>query len=474
MVAQSAVAEAPSLGIGPKLLPGYERVPAPAPGARGAWVGGNAGYAFTESQALAPGSHHRASGRLGIGVAPTPWLGLALGTHLRHDRHSDDGLGPDSGTAIDSEVEAVAGARVAGDVLLGGGVRAHFARGDDLTGSLTHPTLDFQLLAAYAPIDSPASVGLLAGYRHDRSGGLLARASEYRPGDRLALGVSDLDALLFGLATSWRLGRTELIAELGADLLVGSGAPALHQSPLRASAGVRHSLSDALALRMGADVSLSSRAAEEPETLYPVEPRLRLGVGLTWRVLGGQVPPPPAPPAILRRQPPPPPPAPSSLLVSVTTLDGHPLSDAQVEIVAGGRERAIPHERLGRYRLDGIRPGPLVLRVGAERLETHVREVELVPGEPLSVEVRLAPASASAQIRGLIRSFDGRGLRAQIRIQPLGRQLSTSADGTFLVEVPPGRYDVVVEASGHVPQRRSVEVGDDGVVILNADLPRAR
>jgi hypothetical protein len=50
--------------------------------------------------------------------------------------------------------------------------------------------------------------------------------------------------------------------------------------------------------------------------------------------------------------------------------------------------------------------------------------------------------------------------------------LKTGADGTFSVEVPPGSYDVVIEAVGHKTQRRTVNVAVDGVVVLNADLLR--
>ncbi len=195
---------------------------------------------------------------------------------------------------------------------------------------------------------------------------------------------------------------------------------------------------------------------------------------MACRVLDWQRTPDSAAPAAAREVPAPQPLLrPSALEVNVTTEDGHPLSDARVEASIAGVEQNVPHEHLQRYVLTGIRASGLSLRVSAERLGTFSRSVTLEPGKTLVVDVRLAPADKTGQIRGLIRSFDGKGLSASVRIEPLGVALQTDAGGVFSVDVPPGRYAVVVVAPGHGAQTRSVEVGPDGVVILNADLRRA-
>ena len=465
----------PRLGVGDSALPGYFRVPVVAAASRGALVGAGVGYAFTESQEAAPGTHHRVGGRVGAGVTPTPWLAFSFGTNLRHDRHADAGVGADQGTVLDSDVLLLLGDELWDDLHVGGGAAGHFARGDELGRSLLRPALTLELLAAYVPDELPLSVGVLAGYRFDRTGRLLEHAAEYSDGDRLALQVSDFDAVVAGVGASYRLRETELLAELGADVLVGENAPSFAASPLRASLGGRQHLSDALSLRLDADVSLSKRAARTAgDPLYPIEPRLQVAFGMAYQLLDWErTEPAPEPerPAPLRR---PPPPAPGTLLVNVTTLDGFPLSDAHVELGVEGAETSVPHERLERYRLSGIAAGDLELRVGAERLATVTRRVRIEPGQTLVVDVQLAPAVRSGQIRGLVRSFDGKGLKAEIRVEPLGTRLSTDATGSFSVDVPAGHYDVVIEAPGHGRQTRGVDVGEDGVVIVNADLRRGR
>jgi hypothetical protein len=466
-----------SLGPGWQATPGYSRVPVVAASSPGVMLAGGVGYGFTEGQSSAPGSHHRLQGRVAASIAPLPWLDLAMGTNLRHDQHADDGLGADSGTVLDSDLHAQAGTRLSADLHLGGSLGATFMRGDSLGRSLESPRLEMLFLAAYLPPTLPFSVGMLAGYRYDRTSGVAQDPSRYRSGDRLSLEVSQFDAIPLGIGGSYRLGLTELLAELSGDILIGEGSPTFSDSPLRFSAGARQQLGDKLSLRVMADTSLSARPAvgiDDP--LLPVEPRFSVLVGMSYHWIDGQreaapsapdQPRLPAHPALT-----PPPPALSSLEVRVTTLEGYPLSDASVEIVDGEQAIDVPHQQFENYRLEKIPAGTTQLRVSAARLLPQTLSIQLVPGAPLVIDVQLAPAPPTGQVRGLVRSFSGTGLKARVRIEPLGKEIQTDAAGTFQLDVPPGSYEVVVEAAGHEVQRRRVEVPEDGVVILNADLLR--
>ncbi len=86
----------------------------------------------------------------------------------------------------------------------------------------------------------------------------------------------------------------------------------------------------------------------------------------------------------------------------------------------------------------------------------------------------MLPAENSGQIRGLVRGFDGRALAAHVQIEPGARNEHAGADGVFSVDVPPGRYRVKVYLDGYQSQERVVDVGKNGVMVLNVDLQRGR
>ncbi len=452
-------------------MPGYFRVPVVAAAPRGIVLSGGLGYGFTEARAAAPGAHHRTQGYLDADLTPLPGLDVSLSTQLRHDTHGDDAWGADSGTVLDSDWNVAWGHRLDSRLHLGGGLGAHFIRGESVGASLANPALQARLLLAYLPEPGPASVGLALGYRHDRTRGAVDELERYRPGDRLALGVSEFDAILAGIGGSYRWGATELLAELSSDLLVGTGAPGLAMSPLRASAGARQDMGDRLTLRVLADASLSRRAADDLAAFVPTEPRFQLLVGLAYQLFDWES---VAPAGALPTRAEEPAAAASSLHVNVTTLEGHPLTDARVEIVTATAELPVPHRYRESYELDRVPPQSATLRVRAARLETFSRSIRLEPGVPLRIDVQLKPALQTGQMRGLVRSFGGRALRASVRVEPLGARLETDEAGTFLLDVPPGRYHVVIEAPGHASQRRTIDVARDGVVILNADLLRGQ
>jgi hypothetical protein len=89
---------------------------------------------------------------------------------------------------------------------------------------------------------------------------------------------------------------------------------------------------------------------------------------------------------------------------------------------------------------------------------------------PVVIEIVMKKSIKPGQLRGLVRSFNGKPLAATIRVEPIGIETKTDADGTFQIDVPPGAYEVVVAAPGHTGQRRPVQVEENGVTILNADM----
>jgi uncharacterized membrane protein len=57
-------------------------------------------------------------------------------------------------------------------------------------------------------------------------------------------------------------------------------------------------------------------------------------------------------------------------------------------------------------------------------------------------------------------------------VEPGHRTLSSGVDGAFELELPPGRYEVTIEAKGFGTYHRSVTVEANGVLVVNADLQK--
>jgi uncharacterized membrane protein len=112
------------------------------------------------------------------------------------------------------------------------------------------------------------------------------------------------------------------------------------------------------------------------------------------------------------------------------------------------------------------------LSVEAAGFEPIKKTFALEAGKAQKLEIALTALPPPSQIRGVVRSFGGQGLTARVRVAPLGVETTTDATGAFQVDVPPGAYEVSVEADGYEVQRRQVRVDPQGVVILNADLAK--
>jgi len=442
----------------------------------------DAGYAFTEALAD-EGAHHRLIGQLGVGLAPLDWLEVGVRALGRHDRHPDDGMGADSGTTTDLALLARGGGDVGSGFRLGGDLGARFPGSESVGDSLSSPAVDARALFTWAQASGVHLAGF-AGYRFDQTEGVAGDSDRYRLGDRIALGASEFDAVLVGVGALVPVASAELLAEVSGDVLVGSGAPGFSQSPLRASLGARIGLTDSAAVELQSDISLSSRPDVGPDSpLIPIEPRFSVLAGFRYRFWNGPAPepapvvaPPPKPKPVAA--PPPPKPAPVVApppmnALRVTVVDkttGHPLSDAEAEIVVGGQTRPLQFVTESTFEIAEVPVGTVELVVRAERLKDWRRQVEVTEGEPLEVRVEMIPAANSGQIRGLIRGFDGKGLAAQVSIQPGAHEVQSDADGSFVVDVPPGNYTVEVSLAGYRTQKLTAKVGKDGVIVLNVDM----
>jgi hypothetical protein len=306
--------------------------------------------------------------------------------------------------------------------------------------------------------------------------------------------------VLLGLGASLHVApRVELLADATWDLLVGNGAPTALESPIVVSAGARASLDreGTWQLSLVAATSPSERpviSASAP--LVDIEPRIGGFIAITVR------PRPPAPPSPVAAiapepEPPPPPPAPPPAAAParasahgrvVTEADRAPVAHAHLAVqTTGGAPREATTDDQGRFDVGDLEPGAASIDVTAEGYAPVTRTLTLVPapagqpaqsggaeGDPSAVEITLAKALPSGQVRGLVRDFNGKPVAAQIRVEPVGVDAQVATDGTFEVNVAPGAYDVVVHAAGYVDQRRHVAVERDGVTMMNVELRKSR
>jgi hypothetical protein len=432
-----------------------------------------AGYGFTEPLTHDDGAHHRLSSRLAFAIAPLSWLNVGAMLDARYDKHSND-----DGAVIDAALAARAFMAVS-DARLGLELRPWVPGAEDPSTAFDALSLDSRVLFG---LDlGTARVAATVGYRLDRTAASGEDAGRLSFSDRMALGVSDFDALLVGAGVGVPLGRTELLIEASADILVGSGAPSVTESPLRATGGVRQHLSKRLAAELLVSASLSLRPDVAPgSSLVPIEPRVSVLAGIRYRLTSSEprasAPAEPVTPVEKARPIPPAPAKPTDTTFELVVLDdqGQPFEGAKLAVTIAGTTRELASDTAGRYADEHAPLGPGEVAVTAEGFEPLRRSFVLEAGVPLKIELKLTALPPQSQLRGIIRSFGGQGLRARVRVEPLGVDVTTNADGAFQVDVPPGGYEVAIQADGYETQKRRVRVDPQGVVILNADLVKSR
>jgi hypothetical protein len=444
-------------------------------------------------------SHDRVFGSLAASVRPLSFFAASLQLDGRYDWHtSPDGS---SGATGDPRLALRVGGAVGTAFHLGAQVGVWLPGGSAPSVDFKATTPDASLLATLHAPDSPIVVTSRVGFRWDNSAQSAPDPDRLSPSDRVALGINQASAVLVGLGVAVKTSpRVALLADATWDLLVGNDAPTALQSPIVISGGVRASLD-----RQGTwqvSVTGATSPSERPvvaagSPLVDIEPRISGFVALTIR------PAPPAPPgpaAAIAPEPPPaepapaaPPPAARALVRGrvVAEADHSPVPRAHLAVQStGGAPKETTTDEQGRFEVDDLDPGAASIDVTADGYAPVTRTLTLSaspaappPATPAAdgagdeagaVEITLAKALPSGQVRGLVRDFNGKPVAAQIRLEPVGVDAQVGADGTFEVNVAPGAYEVVVRAAGYVDQRRHVSVERDGVTMMNVELRKVR
>jgi hypothetical protein len=465
------------VGDGRDALPALGRVGVSTPlwpGVGLAWTGG---YGYTESVLGDEDSHHRIGGTLGASWRPSPVFAVGLRLDGRRDSHSGltgDPDGKDDGYVGDTRLIARAGTAL-GARLHGSGQLVLWFPGDEpMKPAFDGASADLLGLLTYTA--SPAlRLALNGGVRIDRSASSAPEAPNLSDADRLSLGVSDSSAVLLGAGAAYRSGGLELWGEWSLDLLFGGDAPSAGESPMRLAGGARVRVSDRVSALAGVELGLSSRPPVGPmDALVPVEPRLAITIGAVWHLGGGGK-------ATARTDviagddddgadelP-----VADKVLGRIVAQGGAPL--AGVKVRAGDVEATTDDD--GWFELTGVPPGEVTLQITPEPPYAPTTATVVVgrPGGGQTRAVTLGDLVVArdlppGQIRGVVRTLAGKAIVATIRVEPIGRKVTTDRDGSFRVDVPPGDYDVVIEADDAATQRRHIQVEQNGVTVLNVDL----
>ena len=477
-------AQAQDLNGDQRARPGMYRVGAPQAGTPGKLTLA-AGVSGGISEGLSSGdaAHGRVAGNGAISLDALSFLNLGAHLNGRYDVHPRDAYGKDAGFLVEPELSARLSTR-AGSIGLAAELVGFLPGGPDVETSFSGASVDGKVLLR-APVGT-AIIAAYAGYRIDRTALGAGQVQHLRRGDRAALGMSEFDAVLLGVGGAYPIGTNLVFGEVTTQALLGS--PKLAASPTHVTLGLRHQLgTPGLSAELVLDTLLSARPDTPPgEPLFPIEPRATLRFGLSYRF--GEKPPATAPTVSKPSQEPavtivpaPPAPAPAANVeLALTDERGQPLSRAKVIITRAAPSDAdrdaigpLTEAAPGLYRIDHLPSGRLHVHIDADGFRSIDRDLDVSAGEPLRLEVRAELATPPGQVRGLVRSYAGKPLAATVRIEPGDAKVTTDAEGFFQLDVAPGQYQVVIEAVGYAPQRRTAKVEQQGVVIVNADLARA-
>jgi hypothetical protein len=452
------------VGTGRAALPAADRVLVPVTTAPPLAVAASAGYGVTESLA-GEGAHHRAVGSLAAGVGFSSHLALSLAFDGRYDRHPEG----DSGAVGTPQLNLVGGVDAGSGLRLGAGLQLVLPGRGAPSLDFSASALSMTALAAWTATHGLTVAGMF-GYRLDETAQAAPALERLSRADRLALGLSAFDALPFGVAVFQSFGQLDVLGELSGEWLVGKGAPAALRSPLRAALGGRMRLLPSLTGEIMLELSLSRRPSYVIiEALVPVEPRVSVGIGL--RYVPDFAPRIAASPSTSTSTSTPP--LRTRLAGPIVDPDGARLPGVRVSIRVAGETRTTLSNAAGEYAFDDLPPGMARVTLDGAGVVATSQELELARATML-LPLQAARAEASAQLRGLVRSFAGAPLTAVVRVAAAGRTVTADKDGRFMLELRTGEYEVEIECAGYLTQRRKIIVQDNGVTLLNVELHEAQ
>jgi len=382
-----AVAQSPEVGIGPTALPAVDRV-----GHAGTTEERIAGslstdYGYAESVLDANDEHHRLQARIAASLVPIEWLALALRFDGRYDSHSienqenDDGLAGETRLAVRASYEINDRFRLGGESVLR--VPGGKTPGDAISGT----SLDLDVIGSLVPGPPSLLISSLIGFRLDNSANAIEDADRMSLSDRLALNVSETNAILLGLAESWRVGEFEVLGEWTWDIYFGESAPSAIQSPMRFVVGARWWQSTAFQLSALLGITPSSRPTIDASSPHMVvEPRFWIGVSAQYtlplrKIYGSE--------KDTKIET-------GSIPGRVLSTDGSGIAMVQIDL-SGTASTQTVSDTDGAFRLDNVPTGNRSLTFRAPGWQPKTVSISVSKGANQPIEIVLEPAARSLQ-----------------------------------------------------------------------------
>jgi len=466
------------------------------------------GYGYRKAALGADHTMSRALGSIAVAFGVHELFTIGLSLDGRYDSHNNAPMGHDTGIVGDPHLLARV-AKAFGAARFGAqlGIWVPGKDAPSIAGSAI--SLDFRALASL-----PAGPGILSfevGYQLDNSASSVDMVDSLSLADRMSLGVSDFNEFYGGAhlaipaGKAWFGAEASLVTFLGdppanSDGTIVAGHAALTDGKLTIRGGISggYHLNDQFALLVFAEMAkvpyvTAAQVTANAIPLIPYEPVFTAGIGISAQFgnsknqaqFKGCAYTPEGCPAVE---------TPIAVDISGSVVDDgdKPVVGAKVAIkLANVTVDPVATDQAGKYVFKGVRIGtqaeataskPKLHRIDEPSATVTVSVDGKKPGtgtiEKLDETtttvppIKLEPLLPPGQLRGVVHSLpNGKAVdKATITVTPGDIKVESAADGTFSIDLAPGKYKITVKAGSFASQELDVTIEPNGVAIKNIDL----
>ena len=466
------------------------------------------GYGFRKGALAADHTMSRALGSIAVAYGLHELFSIGLSLDGRYDSHDKSPMGHDTGIVGDPHLIARL-AKSLGTARFGAQLGIWVPGKDAPSIAASATSIDLRALASL-----PAGPGILSfevGYQLDNSASSVDMVEALSLADRMSLGVSDFNEVFGGAHLALPFGQAWLGAEASLDAFLGdppknadgtvkNGHAELLDGKLAFRGGISggYHLNDQFAILAFVEmakvpyVTLAQVAANNIP-LIPYEPVFTAGIGISAQFgsaksqaqFKGCAYTAEGCPAVES-------PILADISGSVVDEADKPVVGARVSIkLANVTVDPVATDQTGAYVFKAVRIGtkadataskPALHRIdepsGNVAVEVDGKKpgsatiAKLDEGTTTVPPIKLEPMLPAGQLRGVVHSLpNGKAIEhATITVTPGNAKVESTADGTFTLDLAPGKYKITVKAANFASQDLDVTIEPNGVAIKNIDL----